>query len=338
MQRGQGVIWVPARGILETAVFPPKATFDSSRTPKRGEIRRDRSLKPLDLSKLKDRLASIEEETKANDPKALKAEIARLSRELTKAARSASGEPDPDAIRQAESAAYSRGKIDGYAEGVKVGAGAHAELLKRLAPIKALIADLESDAPKIEAWVDRKPSGLRSAERADAAPRQSRAPTAGLTGPQQRLLDALAWWKALGFEAVTRTQLAFVAAYKPNTGTFNTYLGQLSTAGLISYPNKGHVALTGEGAAIASAPTDGVSLHDRVKAILTGPQVRLLDPLLARNPGSMSRAELAQAAEYQPNTGTFNTYLGQLSTLGLITYPERGHVRAADWLFPEPRQ
>ncbi len=32
MQRGQGVVWVPGRGILETAVFPEKQTFDSSRT------------------------------------------------------------------------------------------------------------------------------------------------------------------------------------------------------------------------------------------------------------------------------------------------------------------
>lgn len=31
LQRGQGVIWIPGRGILSTSEFPTKATFDSSR-------------------------------------------------------------------------------------------------------------------------------------------------------------------------------------------------------------------------------------------------------------------------------------------------------------------
>lgn len=85
MQRGEGVIWVPARGVLTTDTFPEKITFDSSSTPKRGESRERRDLKPLNLEKLKGKLASIEEETKANDPKALKAEVARLSRDLAAA-------------------------------------------------------------------------------------------------------------------------------------------------------------------------------------------------------------------------------------------------------------
>jgi hypothetical protein len=44
-------------------------------------------LKPLDLGKLQERLASVEEEAKANDPRALKAEVARLQRELAEKAR-----------------------------------------------------------------------------------------------------------------------------------------------------------------------------------------------------------------------------------------------------------
>lgn len=82
LQRGQGVIWVPGRGILEQAAFPPKLTFDSSRTPARGEKRQAAELKPLNLGALKDKLAAVETETKANDPKALKAEVADLKRQL----------------------------------------------------------------------------------------------------------------------------------------------------------------------------------------------------------------------------------------------------------------
>ena len=37
LQRGEGYLWAPGRGILERTAFPAIQTFDSSRTPKRGE-------------------------------------------------------------------------------------------------------------------------------------------------------------------------------------------------------------------------------------------------------------------------------------------------------------
>ena len=37
LQQGEGYLWAPGRGILERAAFPTIRTFDSSRTPKRGE-------------------------------------------------------------------------------------------------------------------------------------------------------------------------------------------------------------------------------------------------------------------------------------------------------------
>ena len=37
LQRGEGYLWAPGRGILERTAFPAIRTFDSSRTPKRGE-------------------------------------------------------------------------------------------------------------------------------------------------------------------------------------------------------------------------------------------------------------------------------------------------------------
>lgn len=40
-QQGHGLLWVPRDGILKTMRFPANVTFDSSRTPKRGERKRD---------------------------------------------------------------------------------------------------------------------------------------------------------------------------------------------------------------------------------------------------------------------------------------------------------
>lgn len=101
LQRGQGVVWIPGRGILETALFPRKATFDSSRTPSRGETKRTLKLKPLDIDALKSRLEKVEAEIKANDPRALKQEVADLKRKLASAqAQPAAPAIAADAIRQ----------------------------------------------------------------------------------------------------------------------------------------------------------------------------------------------------------------------------------------------
>ena len=85
MQRGHGVVWIPGRGVLETVSFPEKRTFDSSRTPKRGETKkRTAELEPLDIAALKERLATVEAETKANDPKTLRAEIGKCEAAIAK--------------------------------------------------------------------------------------------------------------------------------------------------------------------------------------------------------------------------------------------------------------
>jgi hypothetical protein len=100
LRNGQGIVWLPGRGILNTSTFPENSTFDSSRTPKRGEAKRETALKPLDLPSLKDRLVTVETEAKANDPKALKARIAELERN---AKPNADFSPvDPKALADAE--------------------------------------------------------------------------------------------------------------------------------------------------------------------------------------------------------------------------------------------
>ena len=85
-------------------------TFNSSRTPKRGEKKNNTVLRPLDLGRLKDRLSKVEADTKANDPKALKAEIATLKRELT-------AKPAAQVDRQIVDQAYQSGVAEGLARG-----------------------------------------------------------------------------------------------------------------------------------------------------------------------------------------------------------------------------
>lgn len=331
MQRGQGVVWVPARGILETVSFPAKQTFDSSRTPTRGEVVERRELKPIDLDKLKGKLSAIEQEQKANDPHALKAEVARLTRELAKVQKQVAAPPKPEIVHaNAEKIAAAReaGRQQGIAEGLSAAADAIAALGGKPAKRKAL--PFAVDYQHSQAGGPQPPAHRREAP----APV---VPQAGLTGPQQRILNAIAWWNAFGIDQPTNEQVGFIAGYSPGSGNFNNLKGGLRSSGLIDYPVGGKLVLTPEGTEKADAPAvepTRDAFHAAVRAKLKGPQVRLLDPVIAAYPGSIASDDLASSAGYSPGSGNFNNLRGSLRTIGLIDYPSPGQVRAADWLFP----
>lgn len=110
LERGEGFVWLPHRGILKRSKFPEKVTFDSSRAPKRGErLKSAKPLKPVNLDKLKERLATVESEAKANDPSKLRSEIAtlkaekvKLERQVGTPAKAGKTAPDTKAIAVAE--------------------------------------------------------------------------------------------------------------------------------------------------------------------------------------------------------------------------------------------
>jgi hypothetical protein len=113
LERGSAMVWAPGRGILEQAAFPLSATFDSGRTPKRGEARPSATLQAIDVEGLRGKLAVVETEAKANDPAALKAEIAKLRVELAK---KAPAEVPQHIIRDAEARGWREGRTAGAAE------------------------------------------------------------------------------------------------------------------------------------------------------------------------------------------------------------------------------
>lgn len=322
MQRGEGVVWVPGRGILQTSVFPPKQTFDSSRTPKRGERRESRDLKPLNLDALKGKLASIEEETKASDPKALKAEIARLTRELAKAQRSLAAPPEPVTV-VANADAIDAARAEGERIGVSVG----------IARARAAIDAMRVDGPPTKvAIAQTRPSHGKSVIGAQAI-----VAAVGVTGPQQRILNALAWWKAFGIEQPQSEQVAFIAGYSASSSGYANLKGAMRSLGFIDYPQPGRVGLTQAGADKSEAPATAVTqdaFHDAVRTKLSAPQRRLLDPLIAAYPDAMRSDDLAVAADYSTTSSGYANLKGSMRSLGFLDYPSPGHVRASDWLFP----
>lgn len=330
---GEGWLWAPREKVLERVKFSRPKTFDSSSAPDDGDTAGP-SLPAMNPDAIKAKLEVVAKETVANSVPTLKAENARLKVELAKAAKPV---PmigvDPKEMK----AEYERG----YGIGYKAGVDTTFKVMKRAKSLLEHVAAMatqgagemeikEMEAPKIiprTAVVHPAP-----VPRAPVVPRSNgHAPSEGLNGPEQRILDAVAWWAAAGIEQPSKVQVAAVARYSPNGGAFNNPLGGLRSKGLLN-----NLSLTPEGAAMAHGPEvspDTAELHARVMAILDGPQKRILQPLLECYPDSMAKADLAQAAEYSPDGGAFNNPLGSLRSLGLIDYPQRGVVVAQPILF-----
>jgi hypothetical protein len=76
-------------------------------------------------------------------------------------------------------------------------------------------------------------------------------------------------------------------------------------------------------------------LQRRVLERLPGPEQRLLTPLLQAYPKPMTNEALAEAAGYTAGAGAFNNPRGRLRSLGLVEYPQPGHVVAKPVLFLE---
>ena len=159
---------------------------------------------------------------------------------------------------------------------------------------------------------------------------------ATLSAAHVKVLSRLAeLMKYTGSASVRKEQLAAWAEYSPNSGGFNNYLGSLRSTGLIDYPAGGWVTLTEEGRKHArpdSVPVNSAEMLQRAKRVLGGSEGRLLE-LLHDSRDVSTKAQLAEAAGFSPNSGGFNNYLGHMRTLGFVEYPQPGMVKASDWLY-----
>lgn len=158
-----------------------------------------------------------------------------------------------------------------------------------------------------------------------------------ISGPEQRIINAIAWMESIGNMEPEQAAIAFLAGYTFGGGAFNNPKGSLRAKGLVGY--RGNViVLTETGRALAQVPEVSLTtaeLHDKVLKILPGPEQKLLKPLLAAYPNDMSSEELAAASGYSHGAGAFNNPKGRLRRLGLIEYLIAGRVKAKSLLFIE---
>ncbi len=347
MERGQGVVWVPGRGILSTVKFPEKTTFDSSRTPKRGESKRTAQLKPINLDKLQERLASVKAEVDANDPKALRAEITRLKSELAK--KPAAPAADPAAIEAADRHGFERGFRKGFEDAIaqaRQSLDVHRNLIGESIKnscasithtLSVLTLDLQvpNDIPSGSPTGRTVPSPTRRPDASPAARLPSPAARGGgnLSGPEERIINSLATWASWGQHQPSNSQVAWLAGYSPSSSSYANPRGALKSKGLLEYPVPDILRLTPDGADVGAPMAMSGSLVDLVLSKLTGPEARILRAVTQVYPNSATNEEAAVVAGYSPTSSSYANPRGALKSKELIDYPAQGYVRAADWLF-----
>jgi hypothetical protein len=161
---------------------------------------------------------------------------------------------------------------------------------------------------------------------------------AGLSNPEQRIVDAIAWLEDVGVDAPEQPAVSFLAGYSYGSGAFNNPRGSLRVKGYVEYRPGNRIALTDAGRAVAhhsDVPLTNAAMHERILSKLPNPEQRVLRPLLERYPEPMGQAELAGVAGYAVGSGAFNNPRGRLRTLGLIDYPQPGMAVARSILFVE---
>ncbi|MBV9863307.1 MAG: DUF87 domain-containing protein [Alphaproteobacteria bacterium] len=184
------------------------------------------------------------------------------------------------------------------------------------------------------------PASAPRRSRAQVTAEKSRSAANTLTGPQRRILDAVAWWEAAGISPGTRVQVAVAAGYSPRGSAFTNPLGALRAGGLIDYPTAGEIALTATGRSTAVFPDrrpSTVEFHERLYELLPGPQRRILTAVIASYPAAIDRETLAAKTGYSPNGSAFTNPLGALRGLGLVDYPQPGQVAARPILFVDKK-
>ena len=307
-QTGHGLIWAPQRGLLEAVHFPRIVTLDTMSAPKPGEHRHDGVLPPIDLGALREKLSAVEEETKANDPKVLRAEIARLKVELAKA---------PGAPTNAELQAA---HADGFQQGLAEARQMFEQRLKNVSGELVTLADVLRSPIPLEAPDRappvRQPQPIRSAPPPPAPATRPADSSTGLGKGDRLVLTVLAQYAPA---RVSASKAAAIAGYSVRSSTWRNILSRLRQAALIEQGPE-PFAITSEGLAALGdfdpLPT-GASLFEHWMARV-GKGDRETLRILATLHGECASSDLAQRAGYSPSSSTWRNILSRLRTLGLI--------------------
>ncbi|MFF8188759.1 ATP-binding protein [Microbacterium sp. NPDC016588] len=335
---GRAWVWSPSwLEILELVDVRARETFDSSATPKVGQVARlvPEARAAIDLDELGAAITATIEKAAAENPAALRAEISRLRAQLSTTATTTPVEIRVEVPTLTED---DRERLDRaqalleHAQGLLTDAGekiAHATTeLERIqtaaaapAPARSAVAPTMTPAPTPAAPAASAPPA------APRTPQESTTTSSGLGKAERAILTALATHGTR-----SSTQVALLTGYSSKGGGFANALGKLRSSGRI-VGGRDALEITAEGVdALGSydpLPT-GPQLVDYWLSRLGKAERAILSTLVDAWPASLTNEEIAERAGYTASGGGFANALGRLRTLELISGNRNANTAAAE--------
>jgi hypothetical protein len=340
--------------------LPLPWTFDSSATPGVGQRRREpKVLARTDLAAIEERMAAQVEQAKAEDPKHLRAELARLKAALAKAQ---AEKPAPAAkerrvevpvVRAADAQRLERLIGRGLELAGKVG-DAHAEITKAARVVEMALESARREgepvaAPPIapQAAIVAPPAApiARPAPRIAPAPRPVARPTLANNGDRPAIKSgaraigrALCQWHP---QRLDRETLRFYAGFAKGSGTFTDYLSQLRKNGMLDESAEGigatHALFDWVGPGYPDRPTTPEAYLDNAMSMpfVKAGARRIGEYLIGQAGRVVPREELRQASGFEEGSGTFTDYVSQMRRSGILV-DARGGYQANPVMFESP--
>jgi len=345
LKTGQPHVWSPTfLEVSKTVEILPKQTADVSMTPKVGARTKEQPLTPIDVQKLTAAMAATIEKAKQEDPKELRKEIVALKQQIAKAEKQKSEAAKVEQVEVSVLTDEDRQLLLATKAVFDQALGVVSFVESHSTKLQALYQSLQSRTAQrapMPLQLRRPTSPLKPGnnpvltdKHPPKPPRETAETNGDLSGPEHRILDAIAWLETVGVDDPEQPAVAFLAGYTYGGGAFNNPKGRLRSKGLVEYLGD-RIRLTDEGrksATVSETPLSTAELQNAVMQRLPGPHQKILGVILEHYPESITKEDCAEESGYAQG-GAFNNPLGRLRSLGLIEYPERGKVRARDILF-----
>lgn len=324
LEVGEAWFWSPSwLGILQRVRVRKAETFDSSATPTAGQTRAaPKVLAPVDLDRLSAAMAETVERAAENDPKALRARIKALEKQVAGRAPETVEVPvevpvpilSPETLEHLDELltphAELLGEITDILRIFKIGQGAKAP---RPAPVPRS-APVLPETPPARASRPAPISGNGSV--GEKLPKMERA-----------ILTVLAQFRGVGR---TRTQLTAMSGYT-YSGGFRNSLASLRTAGYIVGGNNETMQITGGGIDALGEwdelPTGRALLDWWLTHHLGGMERTIIEKLVWMEPSAAVTGEYLAAHTGYTYSGGFRNALSRLRTLNLIEGSNTGGMR-----------
>ena len=352
LEDGEAWVWSPRfLQVTKRVRFRRRKTYDSGATPTAQERRKVATLADVDLKAVTSAMAATIEKAKAEDPRRLQGEVARLTKEV---ARLSKLQPKAVEARQkvveqavlrprdiamlvklSDAVKASREALQtasGLLQRVELLPGkieaAVTQVVARTAPGQLVSGQRPDSVRPVRAASMQRPDSVQAVRAAPARSASGAPPSSVGTGGLKRILIALAQRP----KGLTQRQLGLRAGLSSRSGTFSTYLARARSAGWIEGREHLQITLTGVGALgeYESLPEGAELLRFWLSELGNSGASRMLEALVAVYPRGLSNEELGEAAGISAKSGTFSTYLSRLRGLGLIE--GRGELKASEEL------